>query len=138
MYSSTTEAWIPRVLTRRSGEAPLTSTFAAVIEPYEGRPNIAAIRRLPLTDAAGNACPDATVGIEVTLADGRRDLFIGGEGTTIAQGPAVRLEGDTCWVRWDTKGNVERVAAHAVSALTVGGDSVTGLSPDGFAEVRMR
>ena len=138
MYSSTTETWIPRVMTRRSGEAPLASTFVAVIEPYEGSSNIAAIRRLPLLDADGNACPDTAVGIEITLADGRRDLFITGATTAATQEPAVRLAGDSCWVRWEAEGNANRVAAYAVSALTVDEGSVTGLSADGFAEVRMR
>ena len=69
-FNSTDEAWIPRLMVRRqSSEAPLVSTFVSVIEPYEGTSKIASVRRVPLK------APDTYVGLEVTLADGRRDLI---------------------------------------------------------------
>ncbi len=73
----TADAWIPSVLVRRrTAQPPLASTFAGVLEPYEGKPKLAAIRRLELRDSEGNACPDGYVAIETQLAEGGRDLFI--------------------------------------------------------------
>ena len=62
-YESAEEAWIPRIMVRRqSPTAPLSSTFVAVIEPYEGQSNIMSIRRV------GPAI------LEILLRDGRRDV----------------------------------------------------------------
>jgi len=81
------EAWIPRVMVRRqAAQAPLASTFVAVIEPYERASGIAAIRRLDLGTAAGEVCPDSNVVVEVELADGRRDLIV----ATDAENPLRR------------------------------------------------
>ena len=63
-YESDESAWIPRVMVRRqSAVAPLASTFVAVIEPYEGKSNLAQIRR---------SGPET---LEITLCDGRRDVL---------------------------------------------------------------
>ncbi len=71
------EAWIPRVMVRRqAAQAPLASTFVAVIEPYERASGIAAIRRLELGTPASEVCPDSDVVVEIELADGRRDLIV--------------------------------------------------------------
>ena len=57
-YTSDEEAWIPFVMTRRVAEE---SWFVAVIEPYEGAPNITGIQR------NGNC-------LEIQLRGGRRDV----------------------------------------------------------------
>lgn len=57
-YNSDEEAWIPFVMTRRHAEE---SWFVAVIEPYEGQPNITCIKR------NGNC-------LEIQLRNGRRDI----------------------------------------------------------------
>ncbi len=69
-YNWATEGtWIPRVMVRRqSDEAPLASTFVAVIEPYDRNSKLGQIRRLQL--------PGGNVAIEIQLVDGRRDLFV--------------------------------------------------------------
>lgn len=60
----TEEAWIPRVMVRRRvQDTTLSSTFVAVLEPYEGQSRIARILR------TGPAC------IEVTACNGRCDRF---------------------------------------------------------------
>ena len=42
-YGGTADAWIPSVLVRRrTEEPPLASTFAGVLEPYEGKPKVQA------------------------------------------------------------------------------------------------
>ena len=43
-YGGTAEAWIPSVLVRRrAAQAPLSSTFVGVLEPYEGKPKLGAV-----------------------------------------------------------------------------------------------
>ena len=41
--------WMPKLLVRRTGEGPLESTFAAVYEPWSGRPLLGEVRRLKVT-----------------------------------------------------------------------------------------
>lgn len=125
LYDASVEAWTPRVLTRRRAETgPLQSTFVAVIEPYEGAPSIASVRRLPLTDASGAEYPDACVAVEVTLTDGRRDLFITMDvEDPLGQQPSgglvrqadwgVTFEGDTCWLRRGANNQVARIETYA-------------------------
>ena len=81
MTNSMEEAWIPALMVRRRGESePLASTFVAVIEPYEGSPLIASVRRLPLGDGRGRSLPDGFVALEIVLADGRRDILFSADG----------------------------------------------------------
>jgi len=81
--------YIPCVMTRRTSpnDAPLTSAFAAVIEPYENESNLIAIRRLALIGPDGEPAPETALGIEVQRRDNRRDLFIMPD-TTIANDAA--------------------------------------------------
>ena len=50
-FNAYEEVWIPCVMVRcqlgANGRSPLQSTFVGVIEPYEGRSNIAHIRVYP-------------------------------------------------------------------------------------------
>ena len=48
----------------------MQSTFAALIEPYAGRSNIAGAQRVTWPLSESHVC------VEVTLADGRRDLIL--------------------------------------------------------------
>lgn len=129
---STGGVWIPRVMTRRmaseSQTEPLASTFVAVIEPYERASNIASIRRLSLITADGAPAPDGDVAIEVTLADGRKDLAIAAD---VEQGgsrrplqsprdPAFLFRGDQCIARLAASGAVERVTLCNARGLTIG------------------
>jgi len=43
--------WMPQFVLRRQGEAPLTSLFAAVEEPYAGQPFVRSVQPLELTPA---------------------------------------------------------------------------------------
>ncbi|OGV69027.1 MAG: hypothetical protein A3K19_06290 [Lentisphaerae bacterium RIFOXYB12_FULL_65_16] len=47
--------WMPKLLVRRSGVAPLESQFVAVEEPFSGYPFITAVERLDVTPADVNA-----------------------------------------------------------------------------------
>ena len=75
--TSTEEFWIPTLVTRRqSTDAPLASAFVAVLEPSGPQPRIRSIRRLKLETPQGAVYGDANVAVEITLADGRRDILI--------------------------------------------------------------
>lgn len=47
--------WMPHLLVRRRGKAPLASTFVAVYEPFSGKRFLAAVKQLPVTPAGGSA-----------------------------------------------------------------------------------
>ena len=94
MTNDTEEAWIPTLMVRRHAESePLTSTFVAVIEPYEVRPQIAAVRRLPLGNVKGDSFPDGFVALEIIMADGRHDiLFSADSENPLGSGPARGID----------------------------------------------
>jgi oligo-alginate lyase len=114
-YNATEEVWIPRVMVRCTGSAPLTSAFVGVLQPYEGQPAITSIRRLPLKS-------DADVAVEITLADGRRDLLIAQQatGNEVTVGD-IRTDAELLLVRRDASGAVQRIAICHGRAVTLGG-----------------
>jgi hypothetical protein len=118
MYGGTADAWIPSVLVRRRTEAaPLNSTFVSVLEPFERAANLVTIRRLTLSDAAGRKRSDDDVGLEIELADGRKDVILSrnseaadATADALADGaPAVRSDGELCLVRFNRAGQPERL-----------------------------
>src|SRR6185369_9690169 len=139
----TAEEWIPSVLVRRppsavplqrtgrSAQPPLASTFVGVLEPYGERSNIIAIRRLELQDSAGKARADSDVGIEIRLADGRKDVFISrnveaqstspsNDSLSVEKESGVRFEGDLCLVRFDAAKQPNRLLFCRGKSLRVG------------------
>jgi hypothetical protein len=123
-FNSKNETWIPTILTRRQSDAPLASTFVAVIEPYEGNSKIKATRRLTLQTPAGIAYHDNYVAIEVELIDGRRDLIIAADiadplnrTPSLAQDKmmiqpdwGVRTDAELVIVRRDAQGRIIHIA----------------------------
>jgi hypothetical protein len=45
--------WMPKLIVRREGTGPLTSTFAAVHEPWQGKPFVGTVKRLQVTPDDG-------------------------------------------------------------------------------------
>jgi len=124
LYGGTADGWIPSFLvSRRAEHAPLASTFVSVLEPYETKSNLAGSRRLDLQDAEGKPCAEEDVGIEVRLADGRKDIFLSrqvevaatssssppGHGVVVEKSSGARFEGDLGLIRFDAAGRPERV-----------------------------
>ena len=123
-YSSKTQDWIPRIMVRRrSDQAPLASTFIAVIEPYEKQSNIRRIRRYSLQGPDGLNWSDSHVAVEVQLTDDRRDLIIAADvenptglspgwdetAIMVQKDRGIRFRGELCWVRWDADGRISRI-----------------------------
>ncbi|NUM54015.1 MAG: heparinase II/III family protein [Candidatus Hydrogenedentes bacterium] len=113
IYGEASE-WVPRVMVRRKTEsAPLESTFVSVIEPYEGKSKIAAIRRWT------SSVPDSTPCIEIERSDGTTDvvLFNATGSTAPAAGGGVQVHGDLACVSRTNEG-VHRIrVANATEVL---------------------
>jgi dienelactone hydrolase len=150
LYGGTAEAWIPSVLVRRrAAQPPLASTFVGVLEPYEGKSSLAAIRRLELEDAEAKPCRDGTVGIEVRLADGKRDVFIATDvearsvsnsalPVVIERKSGIRFEGDLCLIRFDAAKQPERVLFCQGKLLRAGDLVIRARSDDASFEIDLR
>ncbi len=129
-YSGNEEAWVPRVMVRRSGEAPLASTFVSLVEPYEQQPGIASARRLGVQTMSGEAFPQGNVALEIALAAGGRDLFLSLDPQNplafdghVAVQPDWNLRTDAraCWLRLDAQGRVRAIALWQGERLAIGG-----------------
>ena len=128
-FNSLDEQWIPTLVTRRRGTTPLASTFVAVIEPYTQTPVISSIKRLD--------SPDSTVIIEVTLADGRRDLIISANapGQLLVQPEwNVKTDGELVLVRRDSQGKTQSMALTNGTFLEVGSERVSHTTGKSFTE----
>lgn len=152
-FSSHEEAWIPRLMVRRQepGEDPLASAFVGVIEPYEHTPLISHARRLPLTTVDGTEYPDGNVAVEVSLVDGRSDLFITADvenplnlspawkpGVAVLQPDwSARLVGEACFVRREATGAVSRVALCRAQEVQVGHLTVALQGPAEYLELEV-
>jgi len=112
------EAWIPCLITRKTGKAPLSSTFVSVLEPFEKQSSIAKIRRNPLCREKENlgTITDNGIALEVFLRSGKRDLFIMPMSTTktnagwLEPSTWISFNGSFCWLRTDQNRRVERLA----------------------------
>lgn len=150
-FNKTEEVWIPRLMVRRqAAQAPLATTFAAVIEPYEKTSNIAGIRRLKLQTRDGSDCSESHVAIEVLLADGRSDLIIATDvenssvisgtrdpdGVVVQTDWGVELDGDLSLVRRGLSGAVESIILCRGRALGIGQMKLRLKSTAGFIEIR--
>ena len=128
--ATTDDAWIPRIVTRRSGNEPLASTFVAVMEPYEKQSAISGIRRLALETEDGSPCPDSFAAVEVSLVGGGKDLLISAptvrgladdpHGIMVQKDWGVRTDADLCLIRLDKAGKVKKVVICKGSFAQVG------------------
>ncbi len=138
-FNTYEDGWIPCAITRRASAAePLASTFVSVIEPYEKHSQIRSIRRLQLTTAAGTPYPDSCVGLEITLADGRGDLFIAADtenplhltpafeprSPIVEPNSGLRFTGEMCLVRRAADGSVSSIALCRARSISIGDVSI--------------
>ena len=79
-YGDRNERWLPRLVQRHRGEAPLTSVFAGVLEPCDSAPAVRGVRRL---DGGGGADVDEPVELEIALAGGGVDRITVGVGDRV-------------------------------------------------------
>lgn len=122
------EAWLPSLVVRRQTDSgSLASTFVAVLEPYSGKSNLGAIRRLSLQTSTGTASGDSHAAVAVTLADGRTDLLIaaadpaGGPRPTLTQPNwNCTTDADFCLIRRDATGKIVHVFFHGGTFVECG------------------
>ncbi|MBI4578341.1 MAG: heparinase II/III family protein [Planctomycetes bacterium] len=149
-FESNDEAWVPHVVARRWAEqAPLASTFVSIVEPYVSASNIAAIRRLPVRTVDGAPASDGDVAVELTLADGRRDLIVSRDvvGTAASSQPVtaavvvpdagLTLTGQLCLVRRDVAGRVVHVCLGRSQRLEAGGLTIQLRNEPEYVEIEL-
>ena len=129
-YKSTEELWIPRVLVRKQNAQdapPLESTFVGVLEPYDGNPFIAGIRRHMLETPDGQALGDTHAAIEIEFVDGRRDILLvrdrldtSATRVTTKVNTETRTDGEIALVRLNPEGHVVYTALCGGSSLESG------------------
>jgi len=138
-FSGGDEVWLPRLVVRRqnpSESPPLRSTFVGVIEPYENRPFIESVQRLPLAAPGGAPLGDSHAALAISLADGRRDILIirdpedpsAGQVEAAANG-ITRTNAEVALVRFDQKSKVVYTAICKGSSLE-SGDYLLNLEGD--------
>lgn len=123
-FSDVDEAWIPTVMVRRQAQnAPLSSTFTGILEPYERVPFLTGIRRLSLKTANGQPASDSEVAVEIRLADGRSDLLLATEGAAVEleqNNRKVQTDSKLCLIRRNASGDVTDIALCRGRSLRVG------------------
>ncbi|MHB9129918.1 MAG: heparinase II/III domain-containing protein [Armatimonadota bacterium] len=76
-YNDTSVLWIPTIISRRrAAQGELASTFVAVLEPFEGKSSIRAIRRAEIKTADGQILGPSHVALSVEHTDGRTDYYL--------------------------------------------------------------
>lgn len=116
-YSGGEGEWIPCVMARRQATTEnLSSDFVSVLQPYREHPFLASVRRL--------TSPTGSVVAEITLVDGRKDLWIAtaknqrqGE---IAVGDSITFTGDLAFLRHNAVGELIDISVYGGQSLKVG------------------
>jgi len=143
IFNSTEEDWIPRVFVRREkqGDAPLESTFVAVVEPYETEPALTGIERIPVHNADGATLSDTHVALVLTLADGRRDVIVARDpeaadaaAVRVNASPDVLTDADLCLLRLKPDGAVAYAALCHGSRVTADDYALTSPERVDFTE----
>ena len=94
-----------RYLLRTRFGGNLETQFLSVIEPYNGAPLIREVK--PLVDTIGDGEGKARAGVEVILADGRRDVILVAEEPAAMRAGGVEMQGRVGFVRFDAEGKAE-------------------------------
>lgn len=145
-FTSNQEAWVPHLMTRRkAAQAPLSSTFVSIVEPYEAKSNISSMQRLPLVSADGTPSGEMNVALEVTLNDGRRDLFVSSDRPAVASQPGetvlvqkesgLTFDGGICLVRRDAAGAPVGLALGNARSVRIGNLAVRLKADAGYVEL---
>lgn len=112
-YNSTSETWVPRLMTRRPGGE---STFVTIVEPFSGeKPLIAKTTRLPLAS-------DSSVALLLELTDGRSDVLVSNDtgGAVTIDKLGLTTDAKLAWVRRDAQQRPTMIALCGGKILQVG------------------
>lgn len=140
-YNDFREQWIPTIMTRRSGDDGLVSTFVAVMAPWEVAPFIKEIRRHEVMDEAGNVLAGQHVAIEITLEDGRTDYHLGVDveapGIAGVKEWGLSTDCEACVVRMNADGQVTDLVLCHGSRLSIGGETWSLPKGQSVAEINV-
>jgi oligo-alginate lyase len=130
IYNSTTEAWVPRVMTRRAGS---DSTFVTIVEPFSGdKPLIAKSTRLPMAS-------DSSVALLLELTDGRSDIVVSndtGAAVTLAE-VGLTTDAKLVMVRRDAQQRPTMIALCGGQKLQIGNVNMEVPKPTDLAQFRV-
>jgi hypothetical protein len=133
------ESWIPCLITRKTGVAPLSSTFVNVLEPFETSSVIESVRRLPLQTRSGKTLDDSDVALEITLKSGQKDVVISNGSTDeeVRQPDlAITLNGQLAWIRSNDRFNHSfHAALYKTSSLSIGGMIIKNYNGSDFVDL---
>lgn len=126
------EVWNPCVISKRSGTAPLASTFVSLLEAFSDQPLLRGARRLDLRNSAGVKMADAQVGVAIQLKNGMTDVLMLADaenplrtesapvdGWLMAPELGIRLKGELGFVRLGADGRPLRAAIGRGSELRI-------------------
>lgn len=139
--NSAEDAWVPRIMVRRRSDTPgLRSAFVGIIEPYANSPIIKRVERIPVHDADGKPYDDFTVGVQVTLSDGRRDVILSSQESQMSrqmvqESLGVSTDARLCHVRTDASGSVTSIALCKGTFIRVGDLSLRLTGLQNFVEL---
>ena len=115
--------WMPKLIVRKKGEAPLQSIFAAVEEPFQGKPFISKVERVDLGPQNENVVAihvthGETVDTIISTLDEPpyKELYIADRG--------IRMQGKLGIVR-QVSGKTERMWLFNGNMLQIGGKGIT-------------
>jgi len=147
---SINETYIPCVMVqRKSDQGVLQSTFVSVIEHYKYQKQISQARRLELHSLDDQNYPESNVALEITLADGRKDIFITADvENPLNQNPslseneyliqkdnAIKLEGELCLLRFNANNEMENISLSRSRSVSIGAKTIRPDVPVEYLEV---
>jgi hypothetical protein len=121
-------------------------------EPWSGAPGVARARRLPLHTPDGRLYGDGHVALEVTLADGRRDLIVAADadnvrgasptpaecgGILVQRDWGIALDGELAVLRRDAQGALRRAWLGCCRGLRWGAREWRGDGEREFLEIAL-
>lgn len=140
LYNSAEEAWIPRLVVRRTGE-DLDTTFTAVLSWDNGEPRVLSARRIPLQGEGGSDTGQACA-VEIVRADGVRDILVftdpAASGRAALRDGSVQLDGECARVALDRSGSVTRAEIAGCRSLVAGDLKVTGPGGNAYVELDLQ
>ncbi|MGZ4963102.1 MAG: heparinase II/III domain-containing protein [Limisphaerales bacterium] len=135
------ENWIPCLITRKAGAAPLSSTFVSVLEPFERHSAIKRISRLPLHEFLDKPASEGDIGLCIEFNSGDRDYIIAADssnGKHLVVDNCLSFNGSFCVARADHKDNLKYAACYHFSTLQFRDRMIAVRSEDqDFVEIDM-
>ncbi len=142
--SWTVSDWLPSVLLRHRGPAPLATAFVGVWEVFERASGIERLRRTPLLLINRTESSDMDAALAVDMNDGGTDFIVAVDNVTPRDQPPARVrvpewaletDGNFCLVRRDAAGRIRKLALSGGTYIRLPEFELTLNSRTNFIEV---